>query len=73
MNQNELVTTIVKTIRVLIDQGYINPSEYERLGKNAEHLTYCDLKEELCCPLCHEVACDGGCPLEDLRKSFGYQ
>lgn len=69
------VATIVETLRQVA--GWLQPPDDEMLRETATTLEvwvsqidtpgWADDLASLCCPMCQEVECDGGCPLEGVR------
>lgn len=60
--------TIVSTVAATLKQlsCYLNDVlDFSEVAKSVE-LDW----DGICCPLCEEVTCDEGCPLESVRKDL---
>lgn len=58
------------TLRQLAGWGpwEIEPGQLETLAEQVENYDHAaGGLEALCCPMCQEVECDAGCPLEEVR------
>lgn len=60
----DVVRTIIKALRTAA--GWL-PDEQRELLLEAATVAENGGWEDACCPICQEVWCDTGCPLEDLR------
>lgn len=60
------LATVADTLRIISSWGRTNP---ETMGRLAEEIgSYTDMAcLHPCCPVCQEVVCDTGCPLESVR------
>lgn len=66
MNLFEIKDIVLRTIDILEDQCYISHSDH--LSRMIKEISEFDPKNTMCCPLCQEVSCDGGCPFEVIRQ-----
>jgi hypothetical protein len=60
----DLRVTVASTLRQLADWGSEDRQAVE-LRQLADRVEVDDLN--MCCPMCQEVRCDTGCPLEPMR------
>jgi hypothetical protein len=74
MMSEELIQLIVKTtVNTLRQVAWVQNMDYgsvslSEMADDVEQATIDSLSE--ICPLCEEVVCDGGCPLEPVRKEL---
>lgn len=61
------VEVIARTLRQLAEWGDydLQPAALLELATVVEVEDY---EESWCCPMCQEVECDTGCPLEEVRR-----
>lgn len=69
---NERVAAIVATLRQVAGWGDVPPEELVELADVVERQDWAAPRDDegldgLCCPMCQEVECDAGCPLEPER------
>jgi hypothetical protein len=57
-----IVSTIAATLRVAAEW----PGDYQGEMLETANLVETNF-DDVCCPLCEEVRCDEGCPLEQVR------
>lgn len=69
--------TIAATLRQVASWGSsilisraVNDLDETELRRLADEVENGDASEWICCPLCEEIDCDGGCPLHDFRAAF---
>jgi hypothetical protein len=68
---NERVAAIVATLRQVAGWGDVPPEDLVDLADVVEQQDWAAGGDDLgglCCPMCQEVACDAGCPLEPERR-----
>lgn len=58
---------VAKTLRQLAEWDHEDRSP-RSLAELAQVVETEDWPDALCCPMCQEVECDTGCPLEDVRS-----
>jgi hypothetical protein len=62
-----IVSTVERTLRTAA-MWLESDKDSEMLIETA-NMVKAQGADELCCPVCEEIECDGGCPLETLRKA----
>jgi hypothetical protein len=66
VSDNPTVVTVTATLRMLAGYVPLGPDELSSLADDVERDW-----DGVCCPVCEEVTCDEGCPLEDVRAKLG--
>lgn len=65
---SERAAIVKDTLRFLASGlPFLDEDDRRWLADVAEQMEHQDPAEATCCPLCEEVRCDDGCPLEPLR------
>ena len=62
--------TIVKVLLHLANGWVESRSDQDWLREVADEIGHLEPSEMCTCPLCQEVACDGGCPMEPHRWDY---
>lgn len=65
--------TCVAVAATLRQVAWAAGSDGEWFHEVADEVERGDVVEWICCPLCQEVMCDGGCPLAVLRAGVVYE
>lgn len=74
MSVDPIRTATAATLRqvafwgLVFDGGTVE-STCDELLEIARQVEQLDVADDFCCPVCEEVTCDDGCPLEPVRVS----
>lgn len=63
-------STIVKVLRHLASGWVESVDDQDWLAEAADEIEHRDPATMMTCPLCQEVACDEGCPMEPHRWDY---
>jgi hypothetical protein len=63
----DVASTVAATIRT-VAEWISNDKDRDLLHSAAQQVEHNPGPDSICCPLCEEITCDDGCPMEVVRR-----
>jgi hypothetical protein len=65
--QTLIRAAVADTLRTVAEWGQMSREELRGVAEAVDSMV---VEQGLCCPVCQEVHCDEGCPLESVRRGL---